>query len=206
MLRLESQVPIMANQRDNGASHKVNGSTRKTNGSAQKTTRRSFDAFKEFEGKRYMGVKVGRGHHWRYDDGEWIEKKITPDKWEFRYTVAKRRKGRAPEGSGVPVGTEYHWYILADQTARKVDANSYTTDMVGHKYKLAHKRADKANWSASEHAQRNQLIKILKQMIGDLEKEQVRAEKERSKTIPSAKRKPTKASRHNRTARHLAAA
>jgi hypothetical protein len=183
-----------------------NGAHRKTNGSVHKTTRSSFDALKEFEGKRYMGVKVGRGHHWRYDDGEWIEKKLTPDEWEFRYTVVKRRKGRAPEGTGVPVGTEYHWYILADQTARKVDANRYTTDMVGHKYKLAHKRADKANWSASERAQRSQLIKILKQMLGDLEKEQVRAEKERSKTATSAKRKPTKASKHNRAGRHLAAA
>jgi hypothetical protein len=195
---LEPQIPMMAKKNANGAHRKTNGSVHKT--------RSSFDALKEFEGKRYMGVKVGRGHHWRYDDGEWIEKKLTPDEWEFRYTVVKRRKGRAPEGTGVPVGTEYHWYILADQTARKVDANSYTTEMVGHKYKLAHKRADKATWSASERAQRNQLIKILKQMLGDLEKEQVRAEKERSKTATSAKRKPTKAPKHNRAGRHLAAA
>ena len=27
--------------------------------------------------------------------------------------VTKRRAGHAPEGSGVPVGTEYHWYIVA---------------------------------------------------------------------------------------------
>jgi hypothetical protein len=202
----------MANQRTNDASRKTNGSARKTGGAARKTNgsarqpaRRSFDALKEFEGKRYMGVKVGRGHHWRYDDGEWIEKKITPDKWEFRYTVTKRRKGRAPEGSGVPVGTEYHWYILADQSAKKVDANSYTTDMVGHKYKLAHKRADKESWSASESAQRNQLIKILKQMIADLEKEQVRTAGS-TKAASRGKRKPTRVSKHHRTARHLAAA
>jgi hypothetical protein len=205
-LRFEPQIPTMANQRTSDATRKTNGSARKTNGTARKTTRSSFDALKEFEGKRYMGVKVGRGHHWRYDDGEWIEKKITPDEWEFRYTVTKRRKGRAPEGSGVPAGTEYHWYILADQTAKKVDANSYTTDMVGHKYKLAHKRADKPNWSASERARRNQLIKILKRMIDELEKQDARSTKESTKATSRAKRKPTAVSKHHRTGRHLAAA
>jgi hypothetical protein len=29
----------------------------------------------------------------------------------------------APEGSGVPVGTEYHWYVLAHQNVRKLNAN-----------------------------------------------------------------------------------
>jgi hypothetical protein len=47
--------------------------------------------------------------------GEWKEKKITPDKWEFTYATNKRRAWQAPEGSGIPVGTEYHWYILAHQ-------------------------------------------------------------------------------------------
>src|SRR5688572_21412404 len=71
----------------------------------------SYDAPKEFQGQRYTGMKVGRGHKWKYDPGEWVEKKVTPDKWEFRYDVVKRRSGKAPEGSGVPPGTQYHWYI-----------------------------------------------------------------------------------------------
>jgi hypothetical protein len=41
----------------------------------------------------------------------------------------KKRAGHAPEGSGVPVGTEYYWYILADQNVKKVDANNYSTKM-----------------------------------------------------------------------------
>lgn len=41
--------------------------------------------------------------------------KITPDLWTISYAVTKRRAGRAPKGSGVPVGTEYHWYIVAHQ-------------------------------------------------------------------------------------------
>jgi len=59
------------------------------------------------------------------------------------YVVTKRRAWHAPEGSGVPVGTEYHWCILADQNVRKVDANNYTTSTTGLKYKLAHKCAER---------------------------------------------------------------
>ena len=129
----------------------------------------TYDAFKEYGGKRYTGMKVGRGHKWRYDAGEWIEKKVTPDKWEFRYAVDKRRTGKAPEGSGAPVGTAYRWYILADQVVKKLDANSYSTEMVGVKYKLAHKRAEKESWSASERAQRKRLIQLLREMIAELE-------------------------------------
>src|SRR5262245_28813753 len=60
----------------------------------------SYEAFKEFEGKRYTGMKVGRSHKWYYEKGEWKEKKITPDEWEIHYSVKKRRAGHAPEGSG----------------------------------------------------------------------------------------------------------
>jgi hypothetical protein len=96
---------------------------------------------------------------------------VTPDKWEIRFNVNKRRRGKAPEGSGAPVGTEYHWYILADQTARKLDANTYWTEMVGLKYKLAHRRAGKDAWSASEAAQKRHLVALLKEMIARLESE-----------------------------------
>jgi hypothetical protein len=129
---------------------------------------KTYNELKEFEGKQYTGMKVGRSHKWYYDKGEWKEKKITPDKWEFAYEVTKRRAGNAPEGSGVPVGTEYHWYIIADQTVKKLDANNYTTSMTGIKYKLAHKRAEKEKWSADDSAQRKQLIHILQEMIGEL--------------------------------------
>jgi hypothetical protein len=135
-----------------------------------RSTGTGYDAFKEFGGKRYTGMKVGRGHKWRYEPGEWTEKKVTPDKWEFRYAVGKRRAGRAPEGSGAPVGTSHHWYILADQVVTKLDANSYSTDMTGVKFKVAHKRADKDAWSASERARRKRVVAILKQMIAELEK------------------------------------
>jgi hypothetical protein len=98
-------------------------------------------------------------------------KKVAPDRWEFSYAVPKRRAGHAPPGFGVPVGTEYHWYILAHQNVRKLDENTYSTALTGLKYKLAHKRAGKDTWSASEKAQRRLLMKILQEMMDDLSTE-----------------------------------
>jgi hypothetical protein len=132
----------------------------------------TYEAFKEFEGRRYTGMRVGRGHKWNYDPGVWTEKKVTPDRWEIHYAVTKRRVGKAPEGSGVPVGTGYHWYILAHQNVTKLNANEYTTSLTGMKFKLAHRRADKGTWSASVQAQRRALIKILRQVSEDLEREE----------------------------------
>jgi hypothetical protein len=148
----------------------------------------TYNEFKEFEGKRYTGMKIGRSHKWYYDKGEWKEKKITPDQWEINYAVQKRRAGKAPEGSGVPVGTEYHWYILAHQNVTKLNANEYSTSLTGLKFKLAHKRADQDKWSASSRAQRKRLIKILQEMIDELEQQATAdANKPLSARKPAAK-------------------
>ena len=143
----------------------------------KKDISKTCNKYKDFEGKQYTGMKVGRSHKWYYDKGEWKEKKITPDKWEFTYAVNKRRSGRAPEGSGVPVGTEYHWYILAHQNVRKLDANNYTTSMTGMKYKLAHKRAEKEKWSGTDNAQRKRLIQVLQESISQLQREMAEADR-----------------------------
>lgn len=131
----------------------------------------SYNKFKEFKGKKYTGMKVGRSHKWYYEQGVWKERKIMPDKWDFTYDVKKRRVGNAPESSGVPIGTEYHWYILADQNVKKLDANNYTTSMTGMKYKLAHKRSTREKWSATDNAQKRRLIQILEETIDQLKKE-----------------------------------
>jgi hypothetical protein len=125
----------------------------------------AYEEYKEFNGRKYTGMRVGGSHKWYYDKGIWSEKKITPDKWELSYSVNKKRAWDAPEGSGVPVGTEYHWYILAHQNVRKLDANNYSTSMTGIKYKLAHKRAGRLNWNTSEQQQRCQVIQILEELI-----------------------------------------
>jgi hypothetical protein len=137
----------------------------------RKDISKRYNEYKEFEGKKYTGMRVGGTHQWYYDKGEWKEKKITPDKWEFTYATNKRRAWQAPEGSGVPVGTEYHWYLLAHQNVRKLDANSYTTSMEGLKYKLAHKRAEIGKWSSTDYAQKERLIQILEELIDQLKKE-----------------------------------
>jgi hypothetical protein len=128
----------------------------------------SYNKFKNYNGQFYTGAKVGRKQKWYYDKGEWKEQKVTPDKWQFTYEVPKRRAGNAPEGSGAPVGTEYHWFILADQIVKKLDANVYSTAMSGTKYKVAHKRADKEKWNISDKAQRKHLIKLLEDHIVEL--------------------------------------
>ena len=149
---------------------------KKKNG-VKKGISKSYNQLKEFEGKKYTGMKIGRTHKWFYDKGEWKEKKLTPDKWQFTYSVTKRRAGNAPEGSGVPVGTEYHWYILANQSVKKLDANNYITSMIGLKYKLAHKRAESDNWSSSDKAQRKRLMEILQELIKNIKMEMLSAPK-----------------------------
>src|SRR5678809_1813704 len=105
-------------------------------------------------------MRVGRSHKWHYDKEEWKEKKVTPDLWEISYTVTKRRAGKAPEGSGVPVGTQYHWYVIAHQIVSKLNANDYSTSLTGLKFKLGHKRADKETWSSSQKAQRKKAVQV----------------------------------------------
>ncbi len=83
--------------------------------------------------------------------------------------VTKRRPDRAPEGSGVPVGTEYHWYIVAHQTVAKQTANDYTTSLTGLKFKIAHKRADSGKWSATSQTQRKRMIGFLRSVLIELE-------------------------------------
>ena len=149
----------------------------------------SYNDFKEFEGRRYTGMKVGRSHKWYYDQGEWKETKITPDLWQISYAVTKRRAGRAPEGSGVPVDTEYHWYILAHQNVCKLNANDYTTSMTGLKFKIAYKKAENGKWSASPAAQRRRMIKFLRDVIADLEKDQAEGAGASAQLRPPAPRR-----------------
>lgn len=144
---------------------------KKETDSLKKDSALTYNQFKQFEGRRYTGMKIGRSHKWYYDPGVWKETKVSPDKWEVSYTVAKRRAGKAPEGSGVPVGTQYHWYIIAHQIVSKLSANDYSTSLTGLKFKLAHKRAGRESWSASERAQRRHSILILKGLLGELERQ-----------------------------------
>jgi hypothetical protein len=154
----------------------------------------SYNKFKNFKGQFYTGAKVGRKQKWYYDQGEWKEQKVTPDKWQFSYEVPKRRAGKAPKGSGAPVGTEYHWFILADQIVKKLDANVYSTSMSGTKYKVAHKRAGKEKWNISDNAQRKHLIKLLEDHIVELRRiqDELKRAGVKSKPEKTTTKKPRK--------------
>jgi hypothetical protein len=43
--------------------------------------------------------------------------------------------------------------------------------MEGLKYKLAHKRAEKGNWSSTDYAQKERMIQIFEGLVDQLKKE-----------------------------------
>jgi hypothetical protein len=131
----------------------------------------AYDDLKEFDGQAYRGMSVGGEHRWLYPNGRWQERKVAPDRWEFTFSSTKERERSAPEGSGVPEGTQFHWYILAHQRVRKIDKDSYTTFMDGVKYKIAHKRPQWRKWSdeyPDQIPERERLIGILEGSLAEL--------------------------------------
>ncbi len=128
----------------------------------------AYDDLRDFNGQKYMGMPIGGRHMWNYPKGIWKEEKVAPDKWIFRFESTKRRKVAAPANSGVPINTQYRWYILADQRARKVDEDTYETMMEGVKYKISHKRPYWRKWS-SEYpdniSDRDRIIAILEDTL-----------------------------------------
>lgn len=78
---------------------------------------RGYNEIKSFNGQIYSGMAVGGSHTWNYDPGVWHETKEEPDLWKIDYKTHKRRARTAPKGSGAPVGTEYHWLIVAHQVS-----------------------------------------------------------------------------------------
>ncbi|KAI5297319.1 mitochondrial 54S ribosomal protein mrpl1 [Ascosphaera pollenicola] len=106
-----------------------------------------YNALKTFNGQVYSGMAIGGSHKWNYDQGVWTETKTEPDLWRVDFQTNKRRARNAPKNSGAPVGTEYHWLIVAHQHVKKLDANTYSTHLEGSKYKLAHKSVASNSWS-----------------------------------------------------------
>lgn len=146
----------------------------KKKGKKKSASTEKYDDVKFYEGEQYTGMPIGKSHKWYYDKGDWRETKITPDLWEISYAVTKRRAGHAPKGSGVPVGTEYQWYIMAYQNVRKLDKDDYSTELKGLKFKLAHHRVKKDKWNISVMAQRKRLIGLLKEVIKSLQREPIK--------------------------------
>ena len=130
----------------------------------------SYDDLKEFGGEEYSGMAVGGQHTWHYADAVWRERKVAPEEWEFTLTSVKKRDRPAPVGSGAAVFTEYHWYLLAHQWVRKLDADSYTTFMSGLKYKVAHKRPHWRAWSSAYPGNASEEARVTSILEGALER------------------------------------
>jgi len=130
-----------------------------------------YDELKMYNGKVYTGMLIGRSHDWVYPCGRWKETKVAPDKWEFSFESVKRRTRSARENTGAAKGTTYHWYIIADQKAEKLDNDSYRTLMEGVKFKIGHKRPHWRSFSYDYEDQQpyNQRVKqVLEETLGEL--------------------------------------
>ena len=128
----------------------------------------SYDDLKEFNGRKYMGMPIGGRHIWNYPNGTWKEEKVDPEAWVFKFQSIKQRSKKAPENSGAPINTQYHWYIIADQRVRKIDKDTYETLMEGIKHKISHKRPHWRKWSSEYHnniSDRDRIIAILEKML-----------------------------------------
>ncbi|MDD5614937.1 MAG: hypothetical protein PHH85_01910 [Candidatus Methanoperedens sp.] len=127
-----------------------------------------YNDVKVHDGKVYSGMTVGTGHLWNYLNAVWEETKVEPDVWQMKFTATKHRQKSAPVGSGVPVGSMYHWYILADQVVKKINADEYTTEMTGLKFKIGHKRPYWRGFSYTYPEQlsyRQRVIEVLRETL-----------------------------------------
>ncbi len=143
---------------------------RKSNKSAIK----QYDRLKRYGNRTYTGMKVGGKHYWNYNKGKWFEIKKSPDLWKFTFSSVKNRHNPAPVNSGAATGTKYHWYIIADQIAEKLNANSYNTLMKGIKFKVGHKRPHWKSFSYQYPEQKDykeRLIEILENVLKQLKGE-----------------------------------
>jgi len=125
---------------------------------------------KEFQGRKYHGMRVGGIHRWSYPDGTWKERKATPSDWGVVFTLHKRRLSKAPRGSGAGVGSEYHWLLVCEQWARKEDANTYSTVMEGKKFLVAFKKPEWPVWNTEFRNQRPAREKVIKLLEAYLER------------------------------------
>lgn len=130
-----------------------------------------YDALKTYENKTYTGMRIGGSHFWNYNNGRWNETKMAPDRWTFNFNSVKTRTHVAPNNSGASIQTKYHWYIIADQIATKIDSNSYTTSMKGVKFKVGHKRPHWRTFSYNypeQESYKERIIKILENALDGL--------------------------------------
>lgn len=136
---------------------------------------KTYDELKKYNGKAYTGMLIGSSHNWLYPNGRWVETKVAPDKWEFSFESIKLRNRHSSVNSGASQGTTYHWYIIADQKATKLDNDSYQTMMTGLKFKIGHRRPYWKKFSYDYDDQlsyREKVVEVLKETLRVLKEEE----------------------------------
>jgi hypothetical protein len=131
----------------------------------------AYEDEKSHAGQAYRGMKVGGVHLWTYPEGKWAERKVTPQRWDVAFTSLKRRRRRAPEGSGAEVGSGYHWLIVAHQWVGKLDANTYATHLEGSKHLLSFRKPGWKGWTTQQRGHtsaRLKAIAALEELIEEL--------------------------------------
>lgn len=134
-----------------------------------------FDDIKIHNGKQYSGMRVGGSHVWDYYNATWEETKVAQDLWKIKFDAIKGRKVAAPENSGAPLFTGYHWLIIADQRVAKINKDEYQTVLEGSKFKIGHRRPYWKDWSYAYSGQmtyRQKLIQIFRSTLEKLEQEE----------------------------------
>lgn len=130
-----------------------------------------YNSLKKYDNKVYTGMRVGNSHNWNYTNGRWYEIKKAPDRWDFKFECRKTRINPAPNNTGASINTQFHWYIIADQIATKIDSNSYKTSMKGIKFKIGHKRPYWKTFSynyPNQPSYKERIIKILEEILTEL--------------------------------------
>jgi len=133
-----------------------------------------YNQIKEFNGQKYSGMKVSGIHRWKYNNGIWIEQKISPDEWKINFNCRKTRLNIAPKNSGAENNSQFHWLIVADQKAIKIDENNYDTYMQGIKFKVGYKKPSWQKWSyeyADQKLYKEKIIEFLEKILKKLRNE-----------------------------------
>ena len=121
-------------------------------------------------------MTVGGTHLWDYKNGKWWEVKASPDQWLFQFNCLKTRARAAPANTGAKLNTKFHWFILADQIATKIDANTYQTALRGVKFKVGHQRPHWKYFSYNYPEQedyRTRVIHILENLLARLKEDPI---------------------------------
>ncbi|MFX1553393.1 MAG: hypothetical protein ACFFBV_05655 [Promethearchaeota archaeon] len=116
-------------------------------------------------------MRVGNSHNWNYTNGRWYEIKKAPDRWDFKFECHKTRINPAPNNTGASINTQFHWYIIDDQIATKIDSNYYKTSIKGIKFKIGHKRPYWKTFSynyPNQPSYKERIIKILEEILTEL--------------------------------------